>query len=291
MLLKKALNSFPYAIAPHQDLDNSEPYALASPLPLLDFQMPVGHVGDSTVEMRKFRIEFGSLARFVPERFLTRLFQFLDGMRNLPEIGRNLGDRLLGIPCYGELTPMTDAGSVLSGILEDHLGKFPVHVRENQLLLFDPSDDDNEGKRVDLGGAMLTITPDFDFLTNVGISLGCVLAKVEEDIASQEADDNNHGFVPGRAFPRWLLNMRGWAIENGFRYGAFTAEEFPSQFSGLLFEVNGYFGTHARGEDWKLKGLKDPVASVEALADRLKKVSRSAAKVSGKKRIGVNARA
>jgi hypothetical protein len=37
--------------------------------------------------------------------------------------------------------------------------------------------------------------------------------------------------------------------------------------------------------------LKDPVASVEALADRLKKVSRSAAKVSGKKRIGVNARA
>jgi hypothetical protein len=85
--------------------------------------------------------------------------------------------------------------------------------------------------------------------------------------------------------------MRGWAIENGFRYGAFTAKEFPSQFSRLLFEVNGYFGTHARGEDWKLKGLKDPVASVEALADRLKKVSRSAAKVSGKKQIGVNARA
>ncbi len=216
-----------------------------------------------------------------------------DSFQEVRRLFEKIKDAVSGLHrfAYGELTPMTDAGSVLNGILEDHLGKFPVQMRENQLLLFDPSDDDNEGKRVDLGGAMLTITPDFDFLTSVGISLGCVLAKVEEDIASQEADDNNHGFVPGRAFPRWLLNMRGWAIENGFRYGAFTAEGFPSQFSRLLFEVNGYFGTHARGEDWKLKELKDPVASVEALADRLKRVSRSAVKVSTKKQIGANARA
>lgn len=179
---------------------------------------------------------------------------------------------------YGELIPGTDAGKVAESAIAAQLDKLRIALDEEQLILFDQSSREEKEKRVDLGGLSLAIAPDFRLLMNVSISLSLALSRVEKEIASQEADKNRQGFVPGQAFPSWLLAMRGWAIENQYRFGPFTAVGAPSKFSQFLFALNGYFGTHARGEEWKLRDLKDSVASVEALADRLKKLSRTTTK-------------
>ncbi|WP_419694984.1 hypothetical protein ACN2CC_33170 [Mesorhizobium muleiense] len=177
----------------------------------------------------------------------------------------------------GGLIPQTDAGCVLNGILDTYLREFPTGILERNLLILNPAESD--WQRADAGGATLAIEQDTYVLMQIGISLGCAISKAEKDIAAQEADGSRQGFTPGGAFPEWLFHMRQWAMRHGFQRGPFTASGLPSRFSEFLFEVNKLFATHVSGDKTKLVGLKEPVASAEALAERLRKVNRAATRV------------
>lgn len=157
---------------------------------------------------------------------------------------------------YGELTPQTDSGGVLSGKINANLEDYPVSIRGGQILVADPSSP--EWSRVE-DSRPLAVRMDADFLMKVGFALERVMNAVDKEISVEETN-KGAGFTPGNAFKVFLLQVRKWAKDNGFKYGPRDNAGHPSPFSKFLYALNKLFPAEFR----------ERVQSPGAVADRLK---------------------
>jgi len=181
----------------------------------------------------------------------------------------------------GSLLPdRSDAGAELIGIIEDSYSErsfcvLPedVQFRDDHYLCY--------GDRSGIAFRLSTTT-----VQQFAFCLAGALDRVGDEITTREVGAEQ-GFQQDSQFNMFLLRLRDWAKQHGFRHGPFlndgatVGSGTPSPFARFLFELNHHFRggsdrLHTSDADAAIRDrFFEPVSSSKAMAERLKNAVRN----------------
>lgn len=155
----------------------------------------------------------------------------------------------------GAFPPFTDAGRTVENAIFDGLESVSIQLTERDLepATLDPLHSAGDAP---VNGLHLNISR--SFLMRLAGALRVAVANADAKLAK-----SGEGFRPGQAFSEWLGDMRAWSAKYGHPFGAGTANE-PSKFVEFLHTLHGTFPSE----------IRDPVNSVEAMKERLRRYIR-----------------
>jgi hypothetical protein len=164
---------------------------------------------------------------------------------------------------FGSLTPLSDAGGELTGLLDSHLSRQSIPAPRGCLHIYDETT--SAFVEVEVEGPPLRLTLTQGILEDIGYGLAATVHGIAKEIAELKTDKSNPGFTPGQAFNGWLRSMHVWAKELRFTSGpyvnnAYTGKRGPTSFALMLYQLNDIFP----------EGYREDVSSPMAMADRLK---------------------
>jgi hypothetical protein len=168
---------------------------------------------------------------------------------------------------YGRLTPaLDDASAELEGMLSYHLAQMPVAIPNTDIV--DPADTAgrNEFDREKQGSTLLRLTG--TNLMNIGISLAAAVDRTEDELRARQSGEAGLGFAPGQALKTFLPTLHNWAKERNLPSSIGGGDYDATPFCRFVFCLNGLLP----------QNLREPIASPEAVAQRLKRINAEAKK-------------